>query len=610
MENTKINEKEMINKINIFFVKNNIQYKLNDIDIISIKKILSKVDFNANKIKKQTQRKLHIILNKKKKFKKILLNENQNKYLFYIIFINIYKKEKIFPFIKHMFIINLISFHSICIFFDFFLYLNKENRNNILLYIKNIIYALISMKKIIKELNKKEINDIIKKDVNNDLKIFLKNIFDCINNNENENLINIIIRKNIIKYPKILSLIKLCCDYYKNNIINEDNKTYIINNLKILLTKNFNNEHSNYLLYITNKYISNLNFHNKNSEKNYFSFINKILEFFSEIDYNYSINKYFIFDSSKDKNGILITSPIKFMDKYDSNLNFSIIFSFKPIDIKKNTNSVIFSMNDFSTKKTILSFVLKQNQLYLYLYEKNNKKEILLSENILNNINYLCYLYLEEKENFFYFFINDNHKILPYSIKFISKKIADIYIELGNNMNTNNKFNGIIGPLLLFKDELKDAFEIFQNIKDKLKEKYYLIGKIYNNKDKDNDNIILFDYDEYYGINNNNELIILVKEIQDKLGNLILYLNPEVIYNNLKFYNNNKFRDFQQYHPNNKIYYEIKNIQNINDIIYIEIPFLHFFINNKLFDYIILNIELIYNELLISEVSEEKYELL
>ena len=301
---------------------------------------------------------------------------------------------------------------------------------------------------------------------------------------------------------------------------------------------------------------------------------------------------------------------MKFIDKYDSNLNFSIIFSFKPIDIKKNINSIIFSMNDFSTKKNILSFVLKQNQLYLYLYEKNNKKEILLSENILNNMNYLCYLYLEEKENFFYFFINDNHKILPYSIKFISKKRADIYIELGNNMNTNNKFNGIIGPLLLFKDELKDAFEIFQNIKDKLKEKYYLIGEIYNNKDKINDNIILFDYDEYYGINNNNELIILVKEIQDKLGNLILYLNPEVIYNNLKFYNNNKFRDFQQYHPNNKIYYEIKNIQNINDIIHIEIPFLHFFINNKLFDYIILNIELIYNELLISEVSEEKYELL
>ena len=54
-------------------------------------------------------------------------------------------------------------------------------------------------------------------------------------------------------------------------------------------------------------------------------------------------------------------------------------------------------------------------------------------------------------------------------------------------------------------------------------------------------------------------------------------------------------------------------MNNISDLIIIQKPFLDFFINNKMFDFILLNIEFIYNEILLfnsKEISEEKYNIL
>ena len=64
---------------------------------------------------------------------------------------------------------------------------------------------------------------------------------------------------------------------------------------------------------------------------------------------------------------------------------------------------------------------------------------------------------------------------------------------------------------------------------------------------------------------------------------------------------------------NNDNTYVIKNMNNISDLIIIQKPFLDFFINNKMFDFILLNIEFIYNEILLfnsKEISEEKYNIL
>ena len=50
-------------------------------------------------------------------------------------------------------------------------------------------------------------------------------------------------------------------------------------------------------------------------------------------------------------------------------------------------------------------------------------------------------------------------------------------------------------------------------------------------------------------------------------------------------------------------------MKKIDDFIIIQKPFLDFFINNKLMDFILVNIEFIYNELLIfykRDIPEEK----
>ena len=83
------------------------------------------------------------------------------------------------------------------------------------------------------------------------------------------------------------------------------------------------------------------------------------------------------------------------------------------------------------------------------------------------------------------------------------------------------------------------------------------------------------------------------------------------------FHKRNKFTDYQSYEQqyiikNNQNacnYYEILNMKKIDDFIIIQKPFLDFFINNKLMAFISVNIEFIYNELLIfykRDIPEEK----
>ena len=54
-------------------------------------------------------------------------------------------------------------------------------------------------------------------------------------------------------------------------------------------------------------------------------------------------------------------------------------------------------------------------------------------------------------------------------------------------------------------------------------------------------------------------------------------------------------------------------MSQFSQYIHFQKPFLDFFINNKMFDFILLNIEFIYNEILLfnsKEISEEKYNIL
>ena len=105
------------------------------------------------------------------------------------------------------------------------------------------------------------------------------------------------------------------------------------------------------------------------------------------------------------------------------------------------------------------------------------------------------------------------------------------------------------------------------------------------------------------------------------MNNLIFYINPEVVLNNLNFYYGEKFRDYQIYNnlfnlnnnENLNRYYEFHNEKNIDDLVLIQNSFIEFFNNNQMLDFLLLNIELIYNELLICDynnISEETYILL
>ena len=333
------------------------------------------------------------------------------------------------------------------------------------------------------------------------------------------------------------------------------------------------------------------------------------------------LGRYFIFDSSKEKKGIIETSPIRISDDtIIKELNLSFLFSFRLIkNNNKNNKNVILSVNDYNTKKFIFRFIIKNNDLCFNSSSAYNESKELL-KNIEYNKEYLCFIYLDE--NYLYFHPSKGEIIRINKMKL--NNINQIYFELGNINNNEEKdiekFNGLIGPVLIFNSKIYNPLDIYQKINDVFGNKYYLLGDIINNDIiyKTNENIF-FDYNSYYGIINNNiKSLNVVTELKEILNNLIFYINPEVVLNNLNFYYGEKFRDYQIYNnlfnlnnnENLNRYYEFHNEKNIDDLVLIQNSFIEFFNNNQMLDFLLLNIELFYNELLICDynnISEETY---
>ena len=614
-------EFEIVDKINLFLKINNVQNQFNRNDLIKFKKILCISDLNLlQKVldKKQKEKRVNFAIRAKKKLK-IRYDLNNNKYFLLFVYYNIYKFNKVLDFIKLFYVNNLISFQNIFLFFDFFLEINEENKSNSNLYCINLISIITNLKVIIK---------ITKTDVVNNQNIINMNIhrlFEKIFSKINiQSIQNIIICKNLIQYPKILSLLKLC--YYNNNILDDDNKQFIINNLTNLYSNNLSFEHLTHLYNISKKYLrTNFNKKIESGENNYFTFYNGILDFFEKIMDNknpYSLNKYFIFNSSLENKGILITSPINLKEGNNcAELNLSFIFSFRQIKSDENNNlinneKVILSLNNYINKKVILRFKIKQNNFYLNIFKNKKENNHLLFENIKNNIDYLCFSYYDEKNKLFHFYSNEKNNI-NLNIKLTIEDVSQIYFELGNSFYDNiiRKFNGLIGPVLVFNSKLQNPLDIYQKLSKITK--YYLLAEIANNEKNKKENIY-FSYYKYYGLLestniNSKELIKIINDLQNDLNNLIFYINPEVISNNLNFHIGNRFRDYQLYNNQNlNRYYEIQDEKIINDIILIQNSPIEFFVNNNIFDYFILNIEFIYNRLLVNNnsFSENEYFLL
>ena len=625
MDENNPKENKIINILNLFMNAKEEKHQFKPNYLVFLKKLIPTYAFDYSKLNIKIQKRLDLIFNKKNKFK-FGFDLNNNRFFLLLIYNYIYENKKIPDFIDVFYKNNLLSFHTIFLFFEFFFSLVDDKEIEMDLYAEYIRTIISHIKKLIKLTKPNNI-----KEINNEIHDLFEKIFYL---NNLSNVQNIKFTQKLIKHKKILSLLKLCFNYYNNQILNDTNKNYILHNLKQLCFKNLSIEHSNYLYSAAKKFLkSNFNNNKTQEDKNYYSYINGLLEFFIQLideeKQKNSNDKFFLFDSNQKDNVALKTSAIKLNNEYKfSNIHFSFIFSFQIIKSKENhindntKKIVIFSVNNFKTKKSIFNIFLNNNNLFLGLdfNDNENQKETSLMKNVKDNFNYLCYLYFEE--NKLYFKVNEISQTINHNLKL--KSINKIYIIIGNidtkyndNEDKFQNFNGVIGPVLIYNSKIFNPLNVYEKINTSLKENYYLLGDMINNKFFDkNDVNFNFDYNKYCGISNNkSELINIINLIEKDINYPILYINPEIINNNIYFHKRNTFTDYQMYNyqneiNNNKNTFEINNINNNSDLIVIQKPFLDFFINNKMFDFLFLNIEFIYNEILLLDISDKKYNLL
>ena len=641
------NEKifEIIEK---FAKKHNLKITFDDLTVkilyslIKSKHIVNAITTNKS-IKRKTQ---SIILSSKNKRYNLnpKINLEKNKYIFIInsiIISLIYKKDNyafnsklfksIFLFMLKLHKSNLVSFHYITLFYHLYLDLIDKNISNISEKIEKIMRILPFFKKLIKTVSEIQFLNLdkkLEKSINLDIYEILRKIFKI---NTSKNMGSF--KYNIIlsRQEKIFGLIKFVYDYYDCNIISEENKKIIKTNLINLYINNFNDEHFNYLYNIFKKILKNFN--NKNSSKksisNKISFINGISEFFLEIYKNennispkneFYFDKYFIFDINEKYSGIK-TTEIKFdQNNYDG---ITIIFSFYAMSYNYSYNSpqVLLSLRNKENEEHFLKIVLIGNKLYLINYKLHNETKLTLSENIIYFSYNICILHFDLKLIIVNFYLNKNSCVQ--SINLDIENNTQIFAEVGytdmGDYNLNEIFNGMIGPVLIFNSKIdnQNQFELFTNIIQNFKGKYYLLGEyIYklnlnNNIEK---NYMLFNQEYYNSIDN--EKLKQIYAIQNNLGKLLLYLNPDVIINTLGYEQKSKFFDYQNYFSYNnftksqqlkkfKIHYNFNSEGNISDFLKKENNIINSFMTNRGYDIIVFNVEFIYNYLLILDNNYE-----
>ena len=331
-------------------------------------------------------------------------------------------------------------------------------------------------------------------------------------------------------------------------------------------------------------------------------------------------DKYFIFDINEKYSGIK-TTEIKFdTNSFDG---ITIIFSFYAMRYNYSYNSpqALLSLRNKENEEYFLKIILIGNKLYLINYNSHNESKLVLSENIIYFSYNICTLYFDLKLNIVNFYLNKNSCVQ--SVNLDIENNTQVFAEVGytdmGDYNLNEIFNGMIGPILIFnsKIENQNQFELFTNIIQNFKGKYYLLGEyIYklnlnNNIEK---NYMLFNQEYYNAIDN--EKLKQIYAIQNNLGKLLLYLNPDVIINTLGYEQKSKFFDYQNYFSYNnftksqqlkkfKIHYNFNSEGNISDFLKKENNIINSFMTNRGYDIIVFNVEFIYNYLLILDNNYE-----
>jgi len=543
-----------------------------------------------------------------------------------------YEISKFFDLVTKLFKSKLLPIKYVINAFKFYLYQLTHYKKNLTMPKQvNVLKTFLKyFYKILKEIKTKnidkEINDLIQKEI-------LSKLFEIINGTSNNNKngdVNLYLINSFRKEENIFLLLKILVE---NKFLSEENKANMEVNLIKFLKNNFRKEHLNYFYEITKKILIKFNclnqkaikpkYYNKTDKSNFislnkdFKYLTKITDILIKViaeekkqsndESCYYCDKGFVFNIENSERVGLQVKDVEY-NQSEKNNTFCILFTFllkENKNIGKNTQ-LIFSIND-SDNKRYLSLIAKEKKLYIrYLSKKTN--EFRLKD--ITYDNYYSFFFLYDKNKIKIYInnsnvLNQNEKELKIPNKlniFVGSPAKKSYI------NPEYTFSGIICPIILFEmnnikiDEIKKCLLNIKNI-------YYIVGDLYfNEKECQNNNKNEnYNYEEYYGLYDELSKEKNVKILLKNITNVILYINPYVVHGSF----NKKLKKYKDYN-----YYEIKEMNNksvqysyeFNIVPSLEQGLIFSFIDNNIISFfklnnginlIILEIELIYNYILL-----------
>ena len=555
--------------------------------------------------------------------------------------------------IEYFYKSKIITWREVINILKYLIYQLKEHDNELLTSIKVSILSIILkfFGKIIKLISKLE-NEKEKEEINKEIKNnFFEDLFEILSDGKNTGNYLYLMR-NMIKEESIFVLVKLIS---KKNFISDENKKYIEDNIIKIFKNNFRKEHINYFYKKFRKILLKFNKFNphltkeKDSEENFetnfnminkdFSFLKKMNEILikiineerEQISNNncYYCDKGFAFNNKElDKIGFQV-KDITYTKK--NNNIFSILFSFQ---LKQSNNDkenkIIFSIVDANNNEKLTLYENGENICLRYFTQK--LREINLQKVEYNKIfNFLFYY----DKNDINISINniDMSNILkketdlkPANFKFPEKfKIFGGCPEkIKNQKNEQYSFYGILYPILLFElNKLKknDTYKLIKTTLSNVKNKYYLIAEEYfnehyNKKNKKEKEIfdaekIMHNYEIYYGLNDDLIKQKKLDKILKLINNMILYINPYIIVSSF----NKKEKIYKDYNiyenetnKNISYFYEFNTVPSLDQgkiYSFRDFSVVSFFKINNGLNFVILQIEILYNFILVLNSKEE-----
>ena len=567
-----------------------------------------------------------------------------------------------FRLIKNFYKSQMLNWKQIINILKYLIYQIKNSNNELSTSIKiSILSAYIKFfAKILKEMKREEkekvsINEEIKKDI-------LEELFEILADNKN-NGNYLYLMRNMIKEESIFCLIKIIV---KSDFLSEDNIQYIETNIIKLFKNNFRKEHLNYFYKIFNKILIRFNkfIPNKKKEKEknkknekkeekeeqssikenedyekYFNLINNDFDFLVKINEiltkvikeekdqitknnPYYCDKGFVFNNrEKERIGFKV-KDISYTKK--NNSNFCILFSFQLKNSgDEKDDKIIFSIVDSNNNEKL---TLLENGTHIILrYLAKNMIEKNLCKVEYNTIfNFLLF----NDKNRIKVSINNNDVLTEKTPEFKLPEIFQFFVGCPDKEKKEYSFNGIIYPIILFeanelKKKEKDIYVEFKHLLSSVKNKYYLIAEEYfnyqynikNKKDKEKENVnierIMHNYVLYYGLADDLTKQKKMEKFLSMGNNIILYINPYII---LSSFNKKAliYKDYNTYEDENKkksnYFYEFNVIPSLDQgkiYSFRDYSIVSFFKTSNGFNFIILQIEVLFNYILLLSRQED-----